>query len=135
MVTSQSSDNISLFETSLISLQIRLLVRYMIINTSDNSEANTTDEQLEWITESVKLPSDDWKLIVFGHIDINQNDLITKDWKSPKSEEITNALSSTNGTLVGYFCGHEHFDSIQKVNDKFYEIVLLNDSCSKDTTF
>ena len=110
-------------------------IRYLVINTSDNSEANTTDEQLEWITESVKLPSDDWKLIVFGHIDINPNDLITKDWKSPKSEEITNALSSTNGTLVGYFCGHEHFDSIQKVNDKFYEIVLLNDSCSKDTTF
>lgn len=110
-------------------------IRYLVINTSDGSHADTTDEQIKWITESVNLPSSDWKLIVFGHIDIDPNDAITKDWNSPKSEEITNALSTTNGTLVGYFCGHEHFDSIQRVNDKFYEIVLLNDSCSKDTTF
>ena len=68
-------------------------------------------------------------------MDIKPNDPITRDWISYKAEDVTNALSSTNGTIIGYFCGHEHCDLIQVVNNKFYEVILLNDNCSKDTTF
>ena len=110
-------------------------IRYLVINTSDFAYNNVTDEQIEWINESVILPSNDWKLIVFGHMDIMPNDPIMGDWISHKAEDVTNALSSTNGILIGYFCGHEHCDLIQKVNDKFYEVILLNDNCEKDTTF
>lgn len=105
-------------------------IRYLIINTSD-----TSNEQIEWINKSVKLPSDDWKLIVFGHMDIIENDPIMWKWVAPMSKDIADALSSTNGTIVGYFCGHEHCDLINKVEDKFYEIILLNDSCEADDTF
>lgn len=105
-------------------------VRYLVINTSD-----TSDEQLLWIKENVKLPSDEWKLIVFGHMDIRENDPITHEWIAPRAKDITEALSSTNGTIIGYFCGHEHCDLIQKLDNKFYEVILLNDSCAKDATF
>ena len=109
--------------------------RYLVINTSDSAYNNVTDEQIAWINESVILPSDDWKLIVFGHMGIMPNDPIMGDWISTRSEDITNALSSTNGTIIGYFCGHEHCDLIQVVNNKFYEVILLDDNCRKDTTF
>lgn len=110
-------------------------IRYLVINTSDSAYNDVTDEQITWISESVNLPSNDWKLVVFGHMDIMPNDPITGDWISHKAEDVTNALSSTNGTIIGYFCGHEHCDLIQVVNNKFYEVILLNDSCGKDTTF
>lgn len=110
-------------------------IRYLVINTSDSAYNNVTDEQIAWINKNVILPTNDWKLIIFGHMDIISNDPITGDWISHESEAVTNALSTTNGTIIGYFCGHEHCDLIQVVNNKFYEVILLNDSCTKDTTF
>ena len=110
-------------------------IRYLVINTSDGMYNGVTSEQATWIEESVQLPTDEWKLIVFGHIDIMPNDTITNEWNSNSETLVTNALCSTNGTIIGYFCGHEHFDRIVKVNDIFYQINLLNDTCSQDTTF
>lgn len=110
-------------------------IRYLVINTSDGNQNQVTNNQIDWIADSVQLPSTEWKLIAFGHMDIMPNDPIMNGWNTHSETPITNALSSTNGTIIGYFCGHEHCDLIQKVNDKFYEIMLLNDNCSKDTTF
>ena len=105
-------------------------IRYLFINTSDNSE-----EQVNWITEAVKLPTNSWKLIVLGHMDIKPNDPITADWVAPNAKKFSEAIAATNGIIIGYFCGHEHCDLIQTIDNKFYEVILLNDSCSKDTTF
>ena len=105
-------------------------IRYLFINTSDNSE-----EQVNWITEAVKLPTNSWKLIVLGHMDIKPNDPITVDWVAPNAKKFSEAIAATNGIIIGYFCGHEHCDLIQTIDNKFYEVILLNDSCSKDTTF
>lgn len=110
-------------------------IRYLVINTSDGNYNAVTSSQLTWIRNSVQLPTPEWNLIVFGHIDIMPNDPITSDYQSNAASSITNALSSTNGTIIGYFCGHEHIDRISKVNDTFYQTILLNDSCAQETSF
>ena len=110
-------------------------IRYLVINTSDGIFNRVTDEQIAWIQESVQLPTSSWKLVVFGHYDIMPNDPITNEWNSNRETKIVNALKTTNGVFIGYFCGHEHFDRIVAVDDSFYQITLLNDSCVKDTEF
>lgn len=110
-------------------------IRYLVINTSDGSHNGATQAQVNWITSSVQLPNSSWKLIVFGHMDINPSDPITSSWESGSASALSTAIASTNGTIIGYFCGHEHHDRIIKVNNVFYQVALLNDSCDKDTTF
>lgn len=110
-------------------------IRYLVINTSDGSHNGATQAQMDWIASSVQLPDSTWQLIVFGHMDINPNDPITHSWESSQASAFTNAISGTNGMIIGYFCGHEHHDRIVKVNDTFYQVTLLNDSCAKDSSF
>lgn len=97
-------------------------IRYMVINTSETSGNGVSDTQIRWITRNVSLPSTDWKLVVFGHHDIDVTNF-TEDYKSTKSAEITSAISSCNGYIVGYFCGHEHLDQLRLVNNKFYQLI------------
>lgn len=110
-------------------------IRYVVINTSENSANSFSTTQATWLSESLVLPSNDWKAIVLGHIDIMPNDPITSKWESNQARRITDAIKSTQNTVIGYFCGHEHFDRIVKIEDSFYQINMLNDSCSQDTSF
>lgn len=100
--------------------------RYLVVNTSESSANGMSTTQLNWITNAVALPGTDWNLVVFGHHDIDASN-VTGDWKSTKSAEVTTALSSCNGKIVGYFCGHEHVDQLRLVNNKFYQLISYCD--------
>lgn len=108
-------------------------IRYLVINTSDGGNQVVSATQLSWIRESVQLPSSDWKLVSLGHVDINHNDPISGLGVLTNASDVVNALSSTNGKFVGYFCGHEHQDRIVFINDTIYQTILINDSCRQDT--
>ena len=110
-------------------------VRYMVINTSDGAANAVTNAQISWITTNVSNLPSDWRLIVFGHYDIMPNDPITNQWNSSSETKFTNAISAASCPIVGYFCGHEHHDRLVKVNNKFMQVTMLNDSFSRDTSF
>ena len=86
--------------------------RYMVINTSQDSEgALDTNSQLEWIEQCVHFGTgyENWNLVVLGHINIDNNPV----WVGHDDENaalIRDAISSSNGRIVGYFCGHQHLD-------------------------
>lgn len=109
-------------------------IRYLFFNTSDGSGDGMTYEQIDWIRESVALPSSDWNLLLFAHKDINPDDPITSGWIAFRARQIVNAILTTNGRIIGHICGHEHHDRLIKIDDAFYQCTLLNDSCVKDTT-
>lgn len=109
-------------------------VRYMVINTAETSSNGVSDDQIRWITRNVYLPASDWKLVVFGHHDIDSTNF-TGNYKSSKATEITNAISACNGYIVGYFCGHEHFDQLRLVNNKFYQLISLCDRFENSDPF
>ena len=88
--------------------------RYMVINTSQNSRLTLdTDTQLEWIRQCVHFGAgyENWNLVVLGHINIDGN----AGWNEEEGDRnnhilIKDAISSSNGRIVGYFCGHQHLD-------------------------
>lgn len=85
--------------------------RWMIINTSEYSAFSITSEQLKWIRQNVILPDTDWHLIVMGHVNLWDCGGITTQNESGASS-IIDAFLSTNGTFVGYVCGHQHIDFV-----------------------
>ena len=86
--------------------------RYMVINTSQNSRLTLdTDTQLEWIRQCVHFGAgyENWNLVVLGHINIDGN-TVWEDRNEDNAELIRDAIASSNGRIVGYFCGHQHLD-------------------------
>lgn len=108
-------------------------IRYIVLNVSITE--SVTSAQISWLQSVVQLPTDEWKIIAFGHVDILPNDPISSEWQVPNIENICNALSSTNGKVIGYFCGHEHHDRIEVINDTFREVILLNDKLEQNDEF
>lgn len=108
--------------------------RYLFINTSDTAGNRVTQEQLDWIYSAVALPDSNWSLVVVGHIDIDVTN-ITGQWMSAQSQAVTTAISSCNGHIVGYFCGHEHIDQLRLVNNKFYQCICLCDVFENDNYY
>lgn len=84
-------------------------IRYMCINTSDVAQYTMTATQLSWIASNAILPSNDWSLVVLGHVTLNNMGGITYDNESNGSDIITSILNC-NGTIIGYICGHQHVD-------------------------
>lgn len=108
--------------------------RYLFLNTSDTTGNQVTQAQLNWIYETVQLPGTDWSLVIVGHIDIDATNF-TGQWKSNQATAVTNALSTCNGSIVGYFCGHEHIDQLRLVNNKFFQCICLCDVFENDNYF
>ena len=91
--------------------------RYLFINTSDSGSAYVmTQTQLTWIENSVILPDSSWNLVVFGHVNLAQMAGVTRENESNGSSVIA-AINNCNGTIVGYFCGHQHIDYCEKIGD------------------
>lgn len=112
----------------------RKKIRYMVINTSDHSGNKVTQEQFNWLYSAVTLPTNAWNLVVLGHIDIDVLNF-TGQWMSAYAQALTNAISSCNGHIVGYFCGHEHIDQLRLVNNRFYQLISLCDVFENDNYF
>lgn len=91
--------------------------RFMFLNTSDSDWLTVGSEQLAWITKSVILPDSSWNLVVFAHCNFNDaglsNITITSGADSMTARNgaaIGNAIANCNGSIIGYFCGHQHID-------------------------
>lgn len=87
-------------------------IRYLFLNTSDQSNVQVSSTQRAWITQSVVLPDTDWSLIVFGHVTLYAMAGVT-EMNVTNAEPIIEAIAGTNGNLVGYFCGHQHCDIME----------------------
>lgn len=122
--------------------------RYMVINTSQTGKLSLdTETQKKWIEKCVQFTQNNWKLVVFGHINIdvdpypNPVSPYVAVWGNSRIQDegnnqpdiIRKAIGSTNGTVVGYFCGHQHLDyatlitAAQTNGKKIPERILLSD--------
>lgn len=100
--------------------------RFVIINTSDANSVRVGTEQLEWIKTAVTVPDETWHVAVFGHVNLNDLGGITyANLQVPA--EVVEAIKVCNGNIVGYFCGHQHIDSVYTITDAFKQIIFLND--------
>lgn len=89
--------------------------RYMFINTSDSGSAYVmSSTQISWITQNVTLPDSTWSLCVFGHVTLAKMANVTYSNESNGSS-IISAINNCNGTIIGYFCGHQHIDYCEKI--------------------
>lgn len=86
-------------------------IRYMCINTSDDTETNMSSTQIAWIASNVILPASDWSLLVIGHITLNSMGGITY-MNETNGSSIIDAIKGCNGTIIGYLCGHQHIDAL-----------------------
>ena len=122
--------------------------RFMFLNTSEATPLSMSDTQLQWIETNTTLPDTDWSIIVFAHENIiaqsyaNYNNFIVgsnQDRPGGKqNERIQNALGNSNGSAIGYFCGHQHIDLVSYVvsnNKKIYESTLLCDRFENNQYF
>ena len=109
--------------------------RFLFINTSNDIANGVSQTQINWIAQTAQLPGSDWSLVVIGHIDIDPDNTLTGSWKSAKASEVTTAISSCNGKIVGYFCGHEHIDQLRLVKNKFFQLISLCDKFENDNYF
>ena len=111
--------------------------RYMVINTSQEGKFTLNDSQLEWIQYCVHfgVGYENWNLVVFGHIDIDNNPtLIDRD--DENIAQIRNAIGSSNGRIVGYFCGHQHIDHFSFIPSSItmgQRIPQMMFACDKNT--
>lgn len=99
--------------------------RWMVINTSENSAYSITTEHRRWIEQNVILPDSDWHLVVMGHVNLWDCGGITTQNESA-GKRIIDAINSTNGSLVGYICGHQHIDFVGNTG-KIWQATLMCD--------
>lgn len=86
-------------------------IRYVVLNTAEGSMTGFSATQESWLkTDALQLPGTDWKAVVFGHHSLVGDDGVFSEYSSPKTSEIITAFNLCNGTIVGYFHGHEHND-------------------------
>lgn len=86
-------------------------IRYVVLNTAESSATGFSATQESWLkTDALQLPGIDWKAVVFGHHSLTGDDGVFSEYSSPKTSEIITAFNLCNGTVVGYFHGHEHND-------------------------
>ena len=90
-------------------------IRFMFLNTSDGSSGKyyVSNTQLAWIRQSVSLPDSTWSLVVFGHVSLYAMGGVTYENEANGTDVIT-AIQGCNGTVIGYFCGHQHIDLCEK---------------------
>lgn len=100
-------------------------IRFLFLNTSDQSNVQVTSAQRAWIAQSVILPDSDWSLIVFGHVTLYAMAGVTT-MNVTNAESIISSIAATNGKLIGYFCGHQHCD-IMETHGGFHHSTFLCD--------
>lgn len=100
-------------------------IRYMFINTSEGAIYRVSESQLNWIRQNVQLPDTNWNLVVIGHVNLVQFAGVTVD-NEANGSDIVSAIEETNGTLVGYFCGHQHIDYVAKESGMYHATFLCD---------
>ena len=91
--------------------------RYMFLNTSDGSGVyNMSSTQISWISQNVILPATDWSLVVIGHVNLAKMGGVTYE-NEANGADIVSAIENCNGSIVGYFCGHQHIDLTEKIGN------------------
>ena len=109
-------------------------IRYIVIKTQTSySTYHIDDTQISWIKTAVQVPSTDWGVAVLGHIDLWQGN-VTGAWCVNNGNDVISAIKTTNGRLIGYFCGHEHVDQMSNING-FHQTMLLCDRFDLDNYF
>ena len=107
-------------------------IRYLVLNTANvaSNQRKMDPAELKWIKKTaLKLPGENWNLIVLGHTDIDPNTNLP--YKLRNSKKLIDMLSSGKAQVVGYFCGHEHIDAQSCVNGRFYQNALASDCIRK----
>ena len=111
-------------------------LRVMFLNTSDDTWLSVGSTQLDWIRTNVQLPGTDWKLIVIGHVNLDDDGLDALHPTEPYSMSLTNgeavkvAIATCNGTIVGYFSGHQHLERTGYISSNgrtFQQTMMLCD--------
>ena len=109
-------------------------IRYIVLRTVEGGmDFQVVDDQLNWLKTAVKVPSADWGVAVFGHVDIDQSN-VTGSWCVKNGNDVISAIKSTNGRVIGYFCGHEHVDQMRSI-DGFHQTMFLCDRFDLDKYF
>lgn len=109
-------------------------MRFLFINTSDQSKYSMSDNQLRWLGKKALVPpnhDNTWTLVVFGHVNILPavlTDGTTTDSVEAKNgDKIEEVLATWPGNIAGYFCGHQHLDSIYKSARDIHHVVSYCD--------
>jgi len=100
--------------------------RFVFINTSNDGNYSIGATQRTWLLSAVQLPSADWHVVVFGHVNVLAPSFTSLNMVHP--ERVSNTITDTNGSLIGYFCGHQHIDyHMRKSAGNMHQTILLND--------
>lgn len=101
-------------------------MRYVFINTSDANSYRVGADQIEWIKTAVTVPDSTWHVAVFGHVNLDSIGGVTySNLQNPA--DVISAINTSNGNIIGYFCGHQHIDNTRKMTNSFQQTILLND--------
>lgn len=103
--------------------------RFVLINTSDSGTTVISETQLAWIREVGQLPDSTWSLVVLGHINMMVGVGLLEN-----RADLIDAITSSNGEIVGYICGHQHTDAINQTSG-LYEATLLCDRLENTTYY
>lgn len=107
--------------------------RFVFINTSDYSDTSMSTEQIEWIQTAVQVPNSTWSVIVFGHVNLESLGGVTT-MNEANGAAIAEAIATSNGTIVGYFCGHQHIDGISTISG-FHQAMLYCDKLENNAYY
>lgn len=99
-------------------------IRYMFINTTDEDFLSVGATQLSWIGQNVILPDSTWSLLVIGHVPISAMGL--GFWQPNSVRAVKTSMLQSNGSIIGYLCGHEHCDYLYN-NGSFEEVTIICD--------
>lgn len=105
-------------------------LRYVVLNTADGSMAGFSTTQETWLaTDALQLPNSEWQVIIFGHHSLTGDDEVFGEYSTSKTNTILSAFSLCNGTIIGYFHGHEHNDWVYTAGNGAVKCVSL--ACDK----
>lgn len=109
-------------------------MRLLFINTSDQSKYSMSDNQLRWLGKKALVPpnrDNTWTLVVFGHVNILPAVLTdgttTNSVEEKNGNKIEEVIATWPGNIAGYFCGHQHLDSIYKSARDIHHVVSYCD--------
>ena len=128
-------------------------IRYICVDTSDTSDTKEdsqermrmTQEQLQWIADTMMEVDDGWSIIVLGHVpasdllygfpegyqtaidEMTALGSILIDYKNKRSTNEYGDFTNAKGELVAYICGHAHTD-FSAVDDGMLFVQITCDS-------
>lgn len=107
--------------------------RYVFINTSDAGNQSLSATQLAWLADAVTVPDSTWSVVVIGHVNLDTLGGMTS-LNCGNEAEVRETIATCNGSLVGYFCGHQHIDDTRNVGE-FWHTTLLCDMLDNRNTY